>query len=113
MRLLEDKLRNLHEDRLAREKCLNLSDVNKGPYDLLSIRSYGENEFVSNVFNTSIGKWIGLSKEAMEIDTNENYKWSDGEIFGYNTWAMNQTQIPVNFDIMLSILQIQKQYIPG
>lgn len=23
MRLLEDKLRNLHEDRLAREKCLN------------------------------------------------------------------------------------------
>ena len=57
----------------------------QGNYDLASITSEAENNFVKSLIGTN-EVWIGLNDK----QTQETYVWSDGTAFSYTNWDANK-----------------------
>ena len=57
----------------------------QGNYDLASITSEAENDFVKSLIGSN-EVWIGLNDK----QTQETYVWSDGTAFSYTSWDTNQ-----------------------
>lgn len=108
MRLLEDKLRNLHEDRLAREKCLH-DDISElttridekvKEYDTYYIDSQNQKSLLQNNNNVKDMKIKELEANLIDLD----------KMYCQTRMELEKNVMNINNDIMIRDKELDGAY---